>query len=290
MAPSSPIVARWELMLRLRERRLELDIGPAAIAKKLRISSGYWSHIEGERNLLSEDKLRVLLHWLEFDDDEKRELLQLRVVARQRAWWSHYSGLFGADQLRLIGLEHGAQTIQTYETVVFPGLLQAEPYARAIIASAVGSVRPAEVDQRVAVRMLRQQRLGGDDPIRLIAVIGQAALVHETGGPEVLRQQLDHIAQLIQQHPDTLDVRVIPFSCREGNALGGATFHLLDFENTRLPTLAWQESAVAGETTDNDIRIRELSYAFGQVQSIALDQESSLNLIRRSARELESRA
>ncbi|WP_084532383.1 helix-turn-helix domain-containing protein, partial [Nocardia miyunensis] len=224
MAPLSPVVARWELMLRLRERRKDLGVTPATIAKRLHISSGYWAHIEGERNLLSEAKLKQLLPLLEFDQAETQELLDLRLAAKERGWWAQYSGLMGTELMRLYGLEHGAVSIRTFESVVIPGLLQCKSYARALIASSMANVRAAEVDQRVAVRLRRQQRLNGDHPLHLTAVIGQTALVQQTGGPAVLREQLNHLIDAIEQHADTIDLRVIPFDSPEGNVLGGATF------------------------------------------------------------------
>ncbi len=286
MAPSSPVVARWELMLRLRERRKELDISPAVIAKQLGISSGYWAHIEGERNLLSEGKLMRLLPMLEFDEAETQELLGLRLAAKERGWWSKYAGLMGTELMRLYGLEHGADSIRTFESVVVPGLLQCESYARALIASSMANVRAAEVDQRVAVRMRRQQRLANDYPLHLTVVIGQTALVQQTGGPEVLREQLHYLIALIDQHPDTIDLRVIPFDSPEGNVLGGATFHLLDFESTWLPTLAWHESAVLSTTSDDESHLRDLGFAYTQAQTVALSQDASLALIRQSANEV----
>lgn len=286
MAPPSPVVARWELMLRLRERRKELDISPAVIAKKLGISGGYWAHIEGERNLLSEVKLQQLLPMLEFDETEIQELLGLRLAAKERGWWSKYSGLIGGDQMRLYGLEHGAESVRVYESVVIPGLLQCEPYARALIASSLANVRSAEVDQRVAVRMCRQQRLDADDPLQLTVVIGQTAVVQQTGGPEILRQQLNHLIDVIERHPDTVDLRIIPFDSPEGNVLGGATFYLFDFASTWLPTIAWRESAASGATSDDERLLRDLGFAYTQAQAVALDREESLELIRQSAREI----
>lgn len=283
MGRPSPVVARWELMLRLRERRKELDITPAVIAKKLKISGGYWAHIEGERNLLSEDKLKLLLPLLEFDDAESEELLALRLAAKERGWWSKYAGLIGPDQMRLYGLEHGAESVRIYESVVMPGLLQCESYARALIASSLANVRSAEVEQRVAVRMRRHQRLDGDDPLHLTAVIGQTVLVQKTGGAAVLREQLQHLASVVEQHPDTIDLRVIPFDSPEGNVLGGATFYLFDFASTWLPTLAWHESAASGGTSDEESLLRDLGFAYTQAQAVALSREESLALIRQSA-------
>ncbi|MFG2185303.1 helix-turn-helix domain-containing protein [Nocardia iowensis] len=119
----SPAVARWELALRLRQRRLELGIGAASITKALEVSPAYWSHIENERNLLPKGKLEQLLDILEIDDTEQNELMELREAARGRGWWTKYTTLFGDLLLRYYGLESGAQTIRTYESVLMPGLL-----------------------------------------------------------------------------------------------------------------------------------------------------------------------
>uniref|UniRef100_UPI000AFAC03F Scr1 family TA system antitoxin-like transcriptional regulator n=1 Tax=Nocardia miyunensis TaxID=282684 RepID=UPI000AFAC03F len=58
--------------------------------------------------------------------------------------------------------------------------------------------------------------------------------------------------------------------------------HLLDFESTWLPTLAWHESAVFSTTSDEESHMRDLGFAYTQAQAIALDREASLALIRQS--------
>ncbi|WP_438823332.1 Scr1 family TA system antitoxin-like transcriptional regulator [Nocardia cyriacigeorgica] len=45
------------------------------------------------------------------------------------------------------------------------------------MASATATVPAVEIEQRVAVRRQRKQRLDDDDPVMLSAVIGEAALM-----------------------------------------------------------------------------------------------------------------
>ncbi|WP_246868524.1 DUF5753 domain-containing protein [Saccharopolyspora sp. ASAGF58] len=226
------------------------------ITDLLGFSRNYWSAVENERKILAEDKLRSVLDAFDFDDEEQRELLALRATSKERGWWARYSALFGEELLRFYGLEHGAHSIRTYESLLIPGLLQTEDYARALIASDHTNIRRVEVDQRVDVRMTRQRRLTDDDPLQLTAVVSEAALLQQIGGPDVLRNQLLSMASLLEEHPDTVQVLVIPFSATAGGVFGASTFHLVDFDNPRLPTLAWQETVTAQSLIDNDDQVR----------------------------------
>lgn len=287
----SPAVARWELARRLRQRRLGLGIGAVSITKALDVSPAYWSHIENERNLLPKDKLDQLLDVLDLDDAEQGELHELREAAKGRGWWSRYTALFGDELLRYYGLEWGAAAVRSYEGVFMPGLLQSEEYIRALMVSAAVTIPAIEIEQRVAIRLRRQERLNGEGRVQFVAVIGEAALMQQFGGPGVLHRQLRHLADVVRSHPDNVDLRVIPFT--SSNILGGATFHLLDFSSTHLPTVAWYESTVFGELLVDDLdrketRVRDLRFMHDHALGLALDREASLARIDETAAQLES--
>lgn len=291
MAPVSPVAASWELTLRLRERREQLGIDVKTIVKEVGLSRGYWVLIEGDRRIPAEDKLDLLMTVFEFAADERKELIALRSAAKERGWWSKFSALFGSELLRLYGMEYGAERVRTYESVLMPGLLQSEEYVRALMVAGVATVLPVEVEQRVEVRMRRQQRLEGDDPLKLSAVIGEAALVQQIGGPGVLYRQLLHLADLIETHPDTIDVRLMPFTATERSIFSGATFHLIDFANPRLPTLGWHESSVMGELLedrDKETRVRDLGVIHDRAMAQAKGRDATLDRIRAIAGGLES--
>ena len=284
--PSSPVVATWELALRLKKRREQLGIEVRTIIETLGFTRNYWSAVENERKILSSDALLRIIDLFEFDDEEKQELLDLRAAAKERGWWSRYSALFDNDIQRLYGLEQGARSMRDYESLLIPGLVQTADYIRAIM-TPDAMVRKVEVDQRVEARLLRQKRLAdADDPFTLIAVVSEAALRQQIGGKDVLRAQLSHLGNLIEEHPNALDFRVIPFTATACGLFGAATVHLIDFDNARLPTLAWQETVTAWGIIDDPVQVRNISAAYEDAYRRALNKKETLQLIRSHTKEL----
>ncbi|GAB3443405.1 Scr1 family TA system antitoxin-like transcriptional regulator [Actinophytocola sediminis] len=285
MPPSSPTVASWELVLRLRARREQIGIEVKEITQALGFSRNYWSAVENDRKILSEESLAKLAELFEFDEDEQRDLRELRLVAKQRGWWTRYASLIDADLQRLYGLEHGAEAVRTYESIVIPGLLQIPDYTRALMTTGV-MVRKVEIDQRVELRARRQERLDGADPLQLTAILSEAALRQQIGGPVVLREQLDQLANRIESHPSSIEVRVIPFTATRSDLFGASTLHLISFAKAGLPTIAWHESVSAWGVLDTQHVVRDLSMAFVDTLGRTLSREDSLTLIRRCAEEL----
>jgi transcriptional regulator with XRE-family HTH domain len=282
MAPVSPTVARWELVLRLRELREQRGFDSATFAKRVGFTPANWSHVEKGRRVLTTNTIGPVLALLEVDAEEKEELLALLEASKQRGWWTKSSALIGPELQRLYGMESGAQSIRSYDSSIVPGLLQTEDYARALISADV-MIRPVQVEQLVAIRMRRQERLRGRDRIELTAAIGEGTLLQQTGGPEVLRGQLNHLARLLDEL-DSIELRVIPFAATAGAVLGGSSFHLIDFAGEQLPTFGWAESAVFGGAVDDPEQVRDLSFAYVRALEQSLNRAESLALINRYAR------
>lgn len=283
----SPSVAGWELGLRLRERRELMDVTAVSAGKAIGTSQSYISGVENGKLKINARKLDELAAVLEFDQDEVEELQELREAAGKRAWWSPYSAMFNAEVLRYFGFEAGAESIRAYSAGMITSLLQTEDYAMAIMNGGAPSIRLAEANRRVEVRMKRQQRLDGDDPIRLTTVITESGLRQSVGGRAVMAAQLKHLAAQVERHPDTLDVRIVPFSADYHNAIGGSTFYILGFASSRLPDLVWQETVSTTDLIDQPMRIREYSLAHSQAVEFALGRAESLDLIERIGKEFE---
>ncbi|MFD7842029.1 Scr1 family TA system antitoxin-like transcriptional regulator [Nocardia sp. NPDC004340] len=279
MAPVSPTVARWELVLRLRELREQCGFDSATFAKRVGFTPANWSHVEKGRRVLTATTIGPVLELLEVEGEERDELLELLLLSKERGWWAKSSALIGPELQRYYGMELGAESILSYDSLVVPGLLQTEEYARALISADV-MIRPVQVEQLVAVRLKRQERLRGDDRVELTAVIGEATLLQQIGGPKVLRGQLEHLATLLDEL-DSISVRVIPFTATRGAMLGGSSFHLLDFASESLPTFTWVESAVFGGAVEDPDQIRDLRFAFVRALDQSLGRAESLELIKR---------
>jgi hypothetical protein len=242
-------------------------------------SRNYWSAVENERKVLSEESLLKVLELLEFEEDERQELLELRELAKQHGWWARYSGLLGAEMQRLYGLEDGAQSVRTYENLLVPGLLQIADYARALMSPNV-TIRQVDVEQLVEIRLRRQERLGGASPLRLTAVISEAALRQEIGGPAVLKRQLEHLAKTIEENSNSLDLRVIPFTVTSCPLFGSSTIHVIDFASSRLPTAAWQETLTTHGIIDDPLQVRDIDIAYEETLRLALNAQESLRIIK----------
>ncbi|MEV4147957.1 helix-turn-helix transcriptional regulator [Amycolatopsis sp. NPDC049691] len=285
--PQSPVVASWELALRLKRRRWQLGIEVRTITETLGFTRNYWSAVENERKILSVESLTRLMDLFEFDDEERQELLQLRATARERGWWTRYPALFDAELQRLFGLEQGARSVRDYEPLLIPGLLQTADYIRAITMPDI-TIRQVEVDQRVEARLRRQERLlDPDDPFTLTAVISEAAIQQQIGGRAVLRSQLRHLAELIETRAHRLNVRIIPFSATGCGLFGSGTVNLIDFDNPQLPTVAWQETVTAWGVIDDPTQVRNISSTFEDAYSRAATREKSLQMIIKRAEELD---
>lgn len=288
MPSPSPTVAKWELKLRLGRLRSDSVLDDADVMKAVGISRPYWVQIFNGTRIPNEEKLRALAKTYGCGDDEQDELIDLRASAiDKRGWWLKYPALIRPEMQRLYGLEAGAHGIRCYNSLLIPGLLQSVGYARTVI-GANTNIRPFEVDQHLAVRMQRQNRLTGKDgekPLHLTAVFSQAALMQQTGGPDVLQEQLLHLLTLLEDHPDTIEIRVIPFTAAEGTALGGSTFHLLDFGSPQLPTLGWSETPTQADVVEDESEVNRLAYAYNQTLTQTLSAAKSLELIKEYARE-----
>lgn len=67
-----------------------------------------------------------------------------------------------------------------------------------------------EIEQFVHVRLTRQERLVSDSPLRLWAVLSEAVLLQQVGGPEVMRAQVKHLLDAAER--PNVTIQVLPFS------------------------------------------------------------------------------
>jgi hypothetical protein len=170
--------------------------------------------------------------------DERAALLAMVEEANAPGWWHRYSDVLPTWFQSYIGLEASASLIRCYEVQFIPGLLQTEDYARAVIKLGQGRLPPDEVERRVSLRKERQQILARSGPLRLWAVLDEAALRRPIGGRDVMRSQLEHLLTAIQA--SNVTVQIIPFAAGGHAAVGGA-FTLLRFADPQMPDVVYTE-------------------------------------------------
>jgi hypothetical protein len=103
-------------------------------------------------------------------------------------------------------------------------------------------VAAADVPQVVALRMARQERLSGDDPLEFITVIEEATLDRMIGGPDVMRRQLEHL--LVLDGLPSITLLMMPSQVSVHDGLDGELM-LLDFREAQsIAYMEFQDGAV----------------------------------------------
>jgi Domain of unknown function (DUF5753) len=176
-----------------------------------------------------------------------------------------------------IGLEAEASTLRVFELAVIPGILQTTDYAGALMRRRPGELPTETIDQRVDIRMARQQVLTGDDPARLRAVIDEAALRRDAGSPEVMKAQMEHL--LATADLPRVELQVIPFSAGTHADTQGP-FTILEFRDpTDLPAVYTEN--VAGEFfVERPEEVERFQLAFERLTAIAPSPEDSIAMIK----------
>ncbi|MFD3749631.1 helix-turn-helix domain-containing protein [Streptomyces cyaneofuscatus] len=173
--------------------------------------------------------IRTLCEFYGLEDPEQvGKLLEVARVDRERrkakGWW--VTSLSQGSLREYIAMEDVALRLRTWQLALIPGLFQTPDYMRALSVAAVSPDRISEIEKLVDVRLQRQRRLHGGDPLHVHAVIWEGALRQMIGGPQVMRQQLEHLRELAEQ--PNIDVQVLPF--RAGvHSCGGGPFNILSF-------------------------------------------------------------
>src|SRR3954466_11343778 len=191
----SPTVRRRDLGARLRAYRERKGLSREEVGAAIDRDPSWVSRLELGRVGIRADKRNPLLDLYEVTDPPVRQaLIEMARSGRERGWWSRYASVLSQQYRSYIGHESSATRLHIYEALVIHGLLQTEAYARNVIRIGDPELDAVTIQQRAEVRLNRQQRLLGDNPLRLVVVLDEAVLHRVVGGDvDVHRGQLQHL-------------------------------------------------------------------------------------------------
>jgi hypothetical protein len=238
-----PTALRIMLGGHLRRMREAAKISRADAGWQIRASESKVSRMELGRVGFKERDVSDLLELYGLTDEQERvRLMELARAANNPGWWSRYGDVMPNWFANYVGLEVAAKLIRTYEMLFVPGLLQTEAYARAVVQLGKSYLPPEEIEQRVALRVTRQQILTRPNPVRLWGVIDEAVLRRPIGGSAAMCEQIEHLLAVSQQPNVTL--QVMPFTSVGYPGAGGA-FTIMRFPEGDLPDVVYIEHAAS---------------------------------------------
>lgn len=272
-AVRNPSALRWLVGVELANYRKRTGLKQADAAKRAGVSVGKLSHLEtGERQQQPSDIAKVLAAYHAPQHDINR-LTSLAEVPDESNWWGAWRDVVPDWFGTFVGLERLATKEFVFEPIVIPGLMQTEAYARELSRSSQ-RVRVDHSERVVEVRMERGQRLTTDNPIHLHAAVNEQALRLRVGGPEILREQYEHLINLASRENITFQV-VVPERGRHEASTG--QFVVLEFDKARPIVYAeLQDGAMYVQHPGEVNTYRESARSLGEV---ALPPDESVRFV-----------
>ncbi|MFJ2193227.1 helix-turn-helix domain-containing protein [Kitasatospora sp. NPDC087861] len=200
--------------------RSALEIGQAIGVKGPAIS-----HIEAGRMGLNIERLSIWLDLCGVTDPGYRAGLAAMSKSVRTGWWADFKPHVHPTALDLAEAEASATALDSYQTLLIPGLLQTKAYSEIIHDYAA---------TKVQFRQQRQQLLTSENAPPFHVVIHEAALHMMYGGPTIMRDQLNHLVEVSGLPHVT--IQILPFDCTSYSSTE-TSFVLMHGPHTRLDSV-----------------------------------------------------
>ncbi|GAA2479350.1 helix-turn-helix transcriptional regulator [Winogradskya consettensis] len=270
-----PTLRRRRLGTELKRCRERAGLTQESVSRHFEWHAAKVTRIETARVAVTPRDVRDLLTLYGIDDEQYREaLLELARSSKQKTWWTDYRDIMRPGNF--VGLEAEASSLRAWEPIIVPGLLQTEAYIRALMRTGRSWDPPAQMDRRVALRLKRQSRLSGANPLELTAIIDESVVRRSVGGPEVMDDQLRHLIDMAKLPNVTL--QVLPFDAGEHPFLGGSAA-LLEFRETTHLDVVYLEGLAGDLYEEQHSEVARYRAEFERLSTRALEPRLTLKMI-----------
>jgi transcriptional regulator with XRE-family HTH domain len=285
----SPTVRRRRLAAELRRLRELAGLTGEEVADRLSWSPSKVSRIELYRTGIKTADLSKLLDLYAVAETHRGELLALAREPRRKGWWEAYADALPEEYAALIVLEAEAEYMGCWSPQLIHGLLQTPDYARAVIAShmgSTGSLPPGKIRQRVEARLARQEVFTRDPQRHLDVVLDQSALIRRFSDAPVMRRQLEHLIEV--SHQPNVTVRVLPLD--GSHPIGTGSFSVLRFGpvpgiGPATEVVYIEQLSRAALYVEDEDEVYEYRLALEQLTGKSLSPDQSRELIAAIARD-----
>ena len=277
---NGPAVRRRKLGAELRALRTGTGLTSGEAARLVGWHQSKVSRIETGASGVKPADVRLLLDAYGVRESQLRELLLVLAGSDdgggRHHWWHAYRGVLPPTYRDFISLESQASAMRTLETSVVPGLLQTPEYARAVTRAAVEGLDEEKLDSLVEVRLARQDVLRAEPPLELSAVLDEAVLRREVGGPEVMTRQLERLVESARL--PQVRLQVLPFAAGAHIGVTGP-FVIFSFSRTSDLDVVVLDHLTSSLYLERKEDLEAYTEAFNALRIHALSPEDSLDYI-----------
>jgi transcriptional regulator with XRE-family HTH domain len=179
-----------------------------------------------------------------------------------------------------LAAEAQATMLKYWSPIIMPALFHTAGYARALLLAAQTDTSDETIEALVTAKLERATILDRADPPEVVAVIDELVLGRLIGSPEIMHEQLIHVAKLAER--PYVCVQVVPTVVGATAGLSGAV-NLASVDGTA--DVLHTDAVPEGHTTESRSQVRAAAVAFERTRQHALPHAQSLELVLKVANE-----
>ncbi|MGW2699302.1 helix-turn-helix domain-containing protein [Streptomyces sp. NPDC001340] len=180
---------------------------------------------------------------------------------------------------KVLEAEKHATAIEEWCPILFPGLLQTQAYARAVILAGLPLSPEAEVKEKVNARMARADLFETDHRTpEYWVILHESLLTEPLLAAQDMTAQLDRIVELADRRRIT--PQIVPRK-QKTYPLMAASIMTMTFPDA--PPLVYTEASHHGDTIDDPALVEQYRKAYDRLRAVALSPDTSLAMIKTAA-------
>ncbi|MEE1942837.1 Scr1 family TA system antitoxin-like transcriptional regulator [Streptomyces sp. TRM 70361] len=172
-------------------------------------------------------------------------------------------------------VEEEALSLYAYECRAIPGLLQPEPYIRAIFERRLPPMTEEQIERQVVARLARQQLLNERPNTTFCFLIEQALLERRLGGADVTRALLDHLLE--EGSRRNVEIQIMPLRQEKHYGFEGPLY-LAEMPNNQW--VGYYECQEDSALVSAPKAVSAMLQRYGKMRSQALSPEASAGLLK----------
>jgi transcriptional regulator with XRE-family HTH domain len=261
-----PAVLRRRLQIELRKSREATGQSQKEVADALAWSPSKLLRIENGAVGVSVTDLRALLEHYGVKDRKKKDQLTELALGSRKLTTQGYGRSIPQSLIKFWNLRSSAVRVRHFESLLVPGLLQTEEYAREVIkAYSTPNLSQTDVDDRVAARMDQQSLLDREDRPELYFIIDEAAVRRWVGGAGVMRNQIENLKKVSDRPRVT--IQILPFKLGVHGGIRGP-FQILEFSEGEDYVLYLDDASGGVASRDMESETERFLTTFWELEAI----------------------
>ncbi|MBB5916936.1 transcriptional regulator with XRE-family HTH domain [Nocardia transvalensis] len=285
---SSTTLPRRQLGRYLREAREAANLNLEDVAPMIQLSVSTLSRVERGLTGVRVPDVEALCRIYAIDDSETvAGLVSLARQSTGKSWWQAFDDVMSGNFDMYVGLESSARHLTIYRPDMLSGLFQTPDYAHALNRVYFPDLNDEELERRIQLKIKRQALITRrTKPASVDLVVHESVLRTVVGGAKVMREQLNHLANM----PANVTVSVLPYAAGFPTGFSTGPFTILGFGQDAKgrdvsPTVVYIESYAGDLYLERAKDVGRYRQAYNVIRQSSLDVASSKRLVRQIARE-----